>query len=102
LGSDGTDANYIPEPLPANSTVCKDPKDQNNFNDLVRDLGLSKENSELLACRLWERNPLQPRTNVTYFRKRESELLCFFTEHYFDDKRFVIAMMWKVSLSIWV
>lgn len=51
---------------------------QKDLNDLIRDLGLSKESSELLASRLSERNLLQPETKVTFYRRREQELLKFF------------------------
>ena len=49
--------------------------DQPELNDLVRDLGLSKELSELLASRL---NLLQDGTKVTFYRHRENELLKYF------------------------
>jgi hypothetical protein len=52
---------------------------QKDLNDLIRDLGLSKESSELLASRLLERNLLQPETKVTFYRRRERELLKFFS-----------------------
>ncbi len=52
--------------------------DQLELNDLVRDLGLSKELSELLASRLNDKNLLQDGTKVTFYRNRENELLKFF------------------------
>ena len=52
--------------------------DQPELNDLVRDLGLSKELSELLAFRLNDRNLLQDGTKVTFYRHRENELLKYF------------------------
>ena len=54
--------------------------DQDELNDLVRDLGLSKTNSELLASRLKEKNVLSPGTSITFYRTREAELLVFFSE----------------------
>ena len=38
------------------------------LNNLVRDLELSKVNSERLASRLKENNALAPGTNITFFR----------------------------------
>ena len=58
---------------------------QAELNDLVRDLGLSKELSELLASRLKEKNMLQKETNVTFYWNREKDLLAFFK----TDKDFV-------------
>ena len=51
------------------------------LNDLVRDLSLSKESSELLASRLKKKNPLLPRTIISFYRTRESKLF-----QYFDNK----------------
>ena len=52
--------------------------DQNKLNDLVRDLGLDKDRSELLASRLKEWNMLAPKTKITFYREREKEFLQFF------------------------
>jgi hypothetical protein len=54
--------------------------DQNEFSNLIRDLNLSKKSSELLASRLKEKNVLHPGTKITYYRRREKDLLLFFTE----------------------
>lgn len=51
---------------------------QHELNDLVRDLGLSKKASELLASRLHEKNLLEKGAKITYFRSRESAFLQFF------------------------
>ena len=51
---------------------------QVKLNDLVRDLNLSKEASELLALRLNEKNLLQHGTKVTFYCSRGKALLqCF-------------------------
>jgi hypothetical protein len=50
------------------------------LSDLTRDLNLSKESSELLASRLTEKNVLHPGTKITLCRRREKDLLSFFTE----------------------
>lgn len=52
---------------------------QLELNDLVRDLGLSKELAEVLASRLKEKNLLQKNTHITFYRNRERNLLPFFT-----------------------
>ena len=54
--------------------------DQNELSDLLRDLNLSKESSELLASRLKEKNVLQTGTKITFYRRREKDLLPFFTK----------------------
>lgn len=45
------------------------------LNDLVRDLGLSKKLSELLASRLKDKNLLGMDTKVTFYRNRKKNLL---------------------------
>lgn len=54
--------------------------DQNELNDLIRDLNLSKEFPEFLSSRLKEGNVLRARTKITFYRRREKDLLPFFTE----------------------
>lgn len=54
---------------------------QNELSDLIRDLNLSKQESELLASRLKEKNLLAPTVTITTYRTRESELLQFFDEN---------------------
>ena len=51
---------------------------QSELNDLVRDLNLSKQASELLASRLQEKNLLQPGSSVTFYRNREKMFLNYF------------------------
>ena len=63
--------------------------DQDELNDLVRDLGLSKTNSELLASRLKEKDALSPGTSITFYRTREEELLVFFSEYSTGNGNFV-------------
>ena len=46
--------------------------DQRELNDLARNLGLSKKPSEVLASRLNEKNLLEHRVKVSYFRTRET------------------------------
>jgi DNA gyrase/topoisomerase IV subunit B len=54
--------------------------DQNKLSGLIRDLNLSKKSSKLLASRLKENNVLNPGTKITFFRRREKDLLPFFTK----------------------
>ena len=42
---------------------------QEDLNDLVRDLNLTKSNSELLASRLQQWNLLAPDTKITFYRQ---------------------------------
>jgi hypothetical protein len=51
---------------------------QAELNDLIRDLQLSKEKSELLASRLKEWNLLERGTTVSYFRTRHVKLAFFY------------------------
>ena len=50
------------------------------LSDLIRDLNLSKELSELLAFRLNDRNLLQQGTKITFYRTRDDEFLRFFEQ----------------------
>lgn len=60
----------------------KEPKqfNQQELNDLIRECGLCKEKSELLASRLKEKNLLTRGTNVTFYRKREQKFIPYFEE----------------------
>jgi len=51
---------------------------QQELHDLVRDLGLSKKQSELLGSRLQEWNLLMKGTKISVFRKRQQDLEKFF------------------------
>ncbi|KYN50270.1 hypothetical protein ALC62_08512 [Cyphomyrmex costatus] len=51
---------------------------QEELNDLVRDLGLSKESSELLASRLKEKKSLTRGTSITFYRERDSSFRKYF------------------------
>jgi len=53
---------------------------QEELNDLVRDAGLSKEISELLASRLKEKNCLAPGTLITFYRDRDIQFRKYFTD----------------------
>ena len=52
--------------------------DQAEINDLICDLNLPKQSSELLASRLQEKHVIHPGTNtVTFYRNREQEFFHF-------------------------
>lgn len=52
---------------------------QDDLDDLIRDLGLAKDSAELLASRLKERNLLLPGTKITAYRNREQNFVKYFT-----------------------
>ena len=54
--------------------------DQQNLSDLIRDAGLSKKSSEVLASRLKDRNLLQDGTKITFYRTRDKEFVPFFDD----------------------
>jgi hypothetical protein len=47
----------------------------NELSDLIRDFNLSKESSELLFCRLKEKNVLHSGMKITFYRRREKDFL---------------------------
>ena len=53
---------------------------QQELNDLIRDLNLSKQGSELLASRLKEKNCLQPDAKITFYRNGKTGILPFFSQ----------------------
>ena len=54
---------------------------QNQLNDLVQELNLSKESAELLASRLRDKNLLSTGTKVTYYRNRDAEFTPYFNQN---------------------
>ncbi len=52
---------------------------QGELNDLVRDLALSKSKAELLASRLKEKHLLKNDVCITHFRKRNRDLISYFS-----------------------
>jgi len=66
----------------SNEQLMKDPKlfEQPDLNDLVRDLGLGKEQAELLASRLQERNLLAQGVKVTYYRERNKRFSQYYSK----------------------
>lgn len=68
------DPDYIPEEDPDDPHMI----DQAELSDLIRDLNLTKQKSELLASRLLQWNLLKTGTKVTLYRDRNKPLLKFF------------------------
>ena len=64
-------------------TITSEPNrlNQDDLSDLIHDLNLPKESAELLASRLKERNFLQAKTNVTFYRSREDNFLPYFKQY---------------------
>ena len=58
------------------------PFTQDQLNDLVRDLSLSKKASEVLASRLRDHNILESATKITFYRDREEMLVKFFSQEH--------------------
>lgn len=58
--------------------ICPNLIDQAYFEDLVRDLGLTKEKAEILCSRLKNRNLIKADVKVTYPRKRHADLESYF------------------------
>ncbi len=54
------------------------PWNQDQLNDVIRDLGLSKKSSELLASRMKETGLITKETKVSYYRTHEEGLLHYF------------------------
>ena len=82
---DGESESVMDDPdfdaTPLNTPLCEVRRfDQEHLNYLVRDLNLSKQNSELLASRLQERGMLDTETNATYYRSRDKEFIPYFKE----------------------
>ena len=76
---------------------------QAELSDLIRDLNLSKESSEVLASRLKEKNLLEPGTLVTYYRNRDAEFSPFFKQTtdlvYCSDPKQVLLLLGVVHYN---
>jgi hypothetical protein len=67
-----------PEYIPSRAERTSKKFSQSELNDLIRDLSLSKEKSELLASRLKEKDMLQMDVRVCQYRYRNKDLIRFF------------------------
>lgn len=86
---DGNDEDYE-EQLPSGQKDRTPQKwEQEELNDLVRDLNLPKDAAELLASRLKSKNLLAKNTKVSYYRTRNQGFKEFFGEMMNDDDKIV-------------
>lgn len=74
-----SDELLISEYDPEDSVLKPHLIEQGELNDLVRDLDLTKEKSEILASRLQQWNLLAPEVKVTEYRKRSKHLVTYFS-----------------------
>ncbi|XP_076822181.1 uncharacterized protein LOC143468715 [Clavelina lepadiformis] len=79
---DGNSSNRSDTDSSKSSQMQSKPKPftQDQLNDLVRDLGLSNEASDVLASRLNDHNILDLATKITFYRDREEMLMQFFSQ----------------------
>ncbi|KAI6648233.1 hypothetical protein LOD99_12042 [Oopsacas minuta] len=75
---DQDDEEFIPPPMPLDKTRLPHIINQSELNDLVRDLNLTKDQSELLGSRLKGWNLLDEETKVSFFRTRQSDFSVHF------------------------
>lgn len=68
------DANYTPDEDKSSPQTFS----QDELNDLIRDMNLSKEKAELLASRLKQKNLLQKNVRVCHYRNRNRDLISYF------------------------
>ncbi|GBO06477.1 hypothetical protein AVEN_130198-1 [Araneus ventricosus] len=84
IRSDYEDGDTLPHQDESSSSFSVDegpqPFSQSELNDLVRDLGLSKDGTELLGPRLKNKNLLTPGTSFSWYRHREKEFTQFFSK----------------------
>jgi hypothetical protein len=71
-------ASADPDFIPEDTDTSPQTFSQEELNDLIRDLTLSKEKAELLASRLKEKHLLQKNVLVSQYRKRNLDLVNFF------------------------
>ena len=84
----------------AASSLSAKPKlfGQGQLNDLVRDLGISKKSSEILASRLGEHGILDSGTKITFYRDRDDLSIRFLLR----KMTLFIATTFKASFQKWV
>lgn len=61
------------------------------MNDLTPDMNLSKDGSELFASRVKEKNLRNSGTKVSFYQRREHELMVYFTESLVKTEKFVYS-----------
>jgi hypothetical protein len=76
--SEGESASGDPQYTPDITETDLEPFSQEELNDLIRNLSLSKEKAELLSSRLQQKNLLQDYVKITHYRSRNHALASFF------------------------
>ena len=62
------------------STTDPIPFSQSELNNLVRELGLTKDSAEVLGSRLKDKDMVAPCTSFPWYRSKEKELISFFSQ----------------------
>ena len=81
IGSSDSNISSSSSMAAAASSLSAKPKSfsQGQLDDLVRDLGLSKKSSKILASGLGEHDILDSGTKITFYRDRDDFFIRFFT-----------------------
>ncbi|GBM11066.1 hypothetical protein AVEN_259757-1 [Araneus ventricosus] len=83
IRSDSENGNTLPHQDESSSDFSVDdghqPFSENELNDLARDLGLSKDEAELLGSRMKNKNLLTPEISFSWYRHRQKEFNHFFS-----------------------
>ena len=69
------------------------------LSDLIRDLNLSKETAEILASRFKDKNCLRTGALVTFYRRREKELISHFSKEELIYREDIEGFLLKVGVS---
>ena len=80
VNSDGSNYSDSMSDITAEWQSKVKPFSQSQLNDLVRDLALSKEASEVLASRFSEHGIFDSKTKITFYRHRDEALGDYFTK----------------------
>jgi hypothetical protein len=70
---------------------------QSELNDLIRELQLTKEKSELLCSRLHEKNMLASGVKFSWYRNREKE----FRKYYAQEDQLVFLRIFVIFCIYW-
>ena len=73
---------------------------QNDLNDLIRDLGWTKSNAELLTARLKQWNLLDDSAQITKQRKRHQSFSSFFCEMQFAFVTMLVGFFIQLELLL--
>ena len=76
--------------------------DQKELNDLIRDLNLSKESSEVLASWSKDKNLLDKDTNVTLYMNRDAKFISLFDLElvYCSDIKLPLLMLVWINMTL--